>query len=248
MKNYYFLLSLIIFLASCAHKSALSDVDLEDPSLVSVDVIFEHCQKENGKLEEKIEVRIKDKNGDYVEVKNGSVKINDVALEVTEGSFSNLPIYKVATNTLTVQPDKTYKIVIQMSDGEEYTTTYKTQFKEITFRNLPTKHNERNPLDVKWEGGDKECNLYLKTTKVVDLVEGGSRFEDDEHPIDYPEEDEYRIIPDFFHYEDGVVEDLQISLESVKNGQFHPKFRSESQIESIFRVEKNIIIESQAKL
>lgn len=248
MKKYFFLICLAIALGSCAHKSALSDVDLTDPSLVSVDVLFENCQKVNGKIEEKIEVRIKDKNGDYVEIKKGGVKINDINLELVETSLSDLPLYTIATNELSVEPNQTYKITIQMSDEEEYTTTYETQFKEITFKNLPTKHNEKDALNVKWEGGDKECDLYLKTTKVIDLVEGGSRFEDDQHEINYPEEEKYTIIPDFFHYEDGVVEDLQISLESKKIGVFHPKFRSASQIKSVFRIEENIIIESQAKL
>jgi hypothetical protein len=116
MKTIIFLLLAAISLTNCS-KSALSDIDIEDPQLIKVKVKIAQ-NKENKK---EVQVFVRDKNNQPVEMKTGRVIINN-----TEVSFSKAAVQGIQTRGYIYYPDneeQVFEVTIYWNSSDKFNFT-----------------------------------------------------------------------------------------------------------------------------
>ncbi|EAY24362.1 hypothetical protein [Microscilla marina] len=105
----YYLLIVPLLLHSC--KSPLSDIEIDDPTLLSVNVNIDQDYDNNKTLK----VAVKDKNGQAIELKNGFVVLNNKRLAYTNKRY----VYHQLKFD-----DKDFQLTIQYNSNKSWTGKY----------------------------------------------------------------------------------------------------------------------------
>ena len=94
--KYYFVFLLIIFfmylLIRCETESPLSDVELTDPSVILLEIDTEVIHMLNADVSKLFRAIFKDKKGDYIQLKDGGVRVNGHKLDVKKTELNNAPL------------------------------------------------------------------------------------------------------------------------------------------------------------
>jgi len=166
----FFLFLFCFFLLGCQQNSALSDVELSDPSLITPQITLQKTINENGKEKTKLKVYLNDKNGDGIDLKKGSVKLNKQALNSqTDGSLlSAAPFYTI--KNLELINNRKYTFVITLADDKNYTCYINSP--KTTFNNLvvPEYHNKNKNLTISWTG---KVSSNIKTSHYLKIKNQG---------------------------------------------------------------------------
>ena len=238
MKNFSLGLLLILFLCSCPGKSVLSEVDLTDPSIICPEIKLTRIRYEDMKLNNKIDVRLCDSKGDYVQLKNGSVSVNGHELGLRE-NILRVSYYTIYHKTLPVEANKEYEFTIVLADGKKYKAAIKTQETDLYQLNVPKKHKKGNDMEISWKGRITEAPLAIYLTCFT----GSAGRPGNNYKLEPNKEEQkackYLISKELFNNDIDTVTSVRIKLSSEKYGTIDSAFMPGAKIYSCFEVEKN---------
>jgi len=239
---------LLVGLSNCTQISPLSDVPIEDPSLIRAKLYVSKAVNSNGGTAQAIYARLEDKNGDRIELEQGSVSVNGLIMQVSrEVNFvppfiinTNLPYYTISEGRLSVLPDSTYAFKITLADNKEYSATIHTQENDLNALHVPSNHRRTQPLTVKWVVADGRYPIRIYTVRWS--KENG---QDRIHSASFDVNSgggEFTFSGNFFtEFPDTYRVDFTVS--SRKEGQVDAAFAGGSHISSVFSVSKSVEIQ-----
>lgn len=237
---------LFVFLAlsSCAligcGESSLSDVNLENPSLIRPEITVSKTISSSREISQTIEVWLYDKQGFSIELKAGSVRVNGVPMTVSRDLFG-APYYAIESNHPEVLPNTTYTFAITLADGSEYTASVTTQEKTPLAFNVPSRHNRGQDLMVSWQEVD---DRYPMKIRLISHTKTDGLDEIDSQTIDIPNPGTGRhIIPASALSVSPDSYRIDLTLSSEKSGSIDSHFRKGGEMTSRFSIKKELIIE-----
>jgi len=240
---------LLVGLCNCTQISPLSDVPIEDPSLIRAKLYVSKAVNSNGGTSQAIYARLEDKNGDRIELEQGSVSVNGLIMQVSrEVNFvppfiinTNLPYYTISEGRLSVLPDSTYAFKITLADKKEYSATIHTQENDLNALVVPSAHRRTRPLTIKWTVADGRYPIRIYTVRWS-KENGQDRIHSASFDASNPGGGEYTFSENFFaEFPDTYRVNFTVS--SRKEGQVDTAFAGGSHISSVFSVSKSVEIQ-----
>jgi hypothetical protein len=152
------------------HESPLSNTWLTDPSLIHLRITLNPQTNYSSNL---IRVIVLDENEYYVQILNGGIRINNLAMPVVKDGY-DLPIYQIThPSVMKVLPNTDYSFLITLSDSSIYSASIRTQEKYMTSPVIPDTHETIKNLTVRWSDFGFQGDLQLSISR------GGYRIEYD---------------------------------------------------------------------
>src|SRR5687767_5324092 len=140
-----FAVAIPLFFSSC--ESALSDMEITDPSLLHTTFVAERALLDNGTVLYSLHANLFDKNLASIELKNGQVKVNGQQMSVTE--LLNISTYHIPGATVGLNTDYNFEVVL--ANGESYAGTVTTQEKTFTTLTVPSTSTANSDLTISWQ-------------------------------------------------------------------------------------------------
>ena len=126
----FFTAIMFSLLNSCVQESALSDVDIDDPSIIKPVISIDKSINTNSIIYTNI-TWLFDKNNNSIELKSGEVKMNNIDMTLKRG-INNEPYYTIEPfDILPFRLDYTYESEISLSDEEVYTKSTENSYLTI---------------------------------------------------------------------------------------------------------------------
>jgi len=222
-----------LFLIGCPSKSILSNVTIDDPALIKIDINLDKSRNQLGSVTENITARIKDKNDDIVELKNGSISINNINMELQYELISKLPYYYIPSSRVPYVADSNYSFVITLSNGKQYKAGIKTQTKEFHTFQVSDNHNKANALSVSWQDIDTSGQVLISVFKNFT----NSKTATDTIYISDASKGTYTFEPAYFGEN---PESMDLTLSSVKYGDIDSSFMNGSSISSKINISRKV--------
>lgn len=222
-------------------ESALSDVALIDPSILSIHATVEKSTQNDGTSTEQVEVWVRDKNTQPLTLKDGKVMVNGKDLSVFRSFVGKLPYYKATGSVIDIKAGEKYLIDVQMADGKKYSSSINIPEKNIQSINCPTVHKGRKDLRISWNEVSTDYELLLSWVKKAQSDTAFRTFSGSQALA--PGTSNHEFPSSFFKEGDYDVVHLDLTLSSMINGQVSPAFRTNSSVEGVFKINKSIVIE-----
>lgn len=226
-----FAVVIALFFSSC--ESALSDIEITDPSLLQTHFVVERTMLENGTVASSLHATIFDKNLASVELKNGHVKVNGQQMSV--GEILNISTYYIPSATVDLNTDYDFEVVL--ANGQIHTGTVTTQAKTFTSLTVPSTASVDSDLAISWTEvyAHDVLTISLGFTTPTDTVAGPTFTLTPEQMT----AGSFVIPKSNFSTPEGITS-ATITLNGAKYGTIDPKFRSGSATISRMRVEKKV--------
>jgi len=209
------------------HESVLSNSYLKDPGLIHVRITL---TPRTNYSEHVLRASIVDNNLDYVQILNGGIRVNNIAMSIVYSG--SVPVYSIRSPLiLAVEPDADYTFEITLSDSSVYLAQIHTQSKYMSRPMAPDTQDIRNNMRVEWSDLGEQGNLLLQFYTNYKNYE-----------IDVPDapDGNYTFAASYLNQ---VVKDStgSVNFRSVKRGTIDTRFGQNSYIESIFYSPKEYI-------
>ena len=244
MNRFFFLvIAVSLLLNSCTEDSALSDVEISDPSIIAPYILVSRNIDENNNFNSKTEVWLYDKNGNSIELKKGEVRLNHMRMNLKKLAITNAPYYSGENIVSKVELNTNYSFEIELSDGKIYSANVQTQAKDINQLSLPSNYNKQNDMDISWQEiylhdkMDVQLNRYFMTN-----TSGGQSFITLNIPSTNILKGTYTITKDNFNNLDGNCYKAIITVSGIKNGTIDNRFNSNRKIISGYSIAKEISV------
>lgn len=141
------LLACAIPLSFFSCESALSDMEITDPSVLQTHFVVERAVLDDGTVHHSLHANIFDKNLASVELKNGQVKVNGEQMTVAE--ILNISTYHIPGATVNLNTNYQFEVVL--ANGESYAGIVTTQAKTFTEVIVPTTSTVNSDLTISWQ-------------------------------------------------------------------------------------------------
>jgi hypothetical protein len=226
-----FAFGIILFFSNC--ESALSDIEITDPSVLQTHFVVERALLDNGTVVSSLNATLLDKNLASVELKNGQVKVNGQQMSETE--ILNISTYHIPGATVDLNTDYDFEVVLP--NGQSHTGTVTTQAKTFTSVTVPSNSSVDSDLTISWQDVyvHDALGISLNLTSPAGTV-AGATFTLTPAQM---EAGSFVIPKSNFATPAGITSVL-ITLSGAKYGTIDPKFRSGSATISRMRVEKKV--------
>lgn len=222
-----------LFIISCTEDSPLSDVDLDDPSLIRPVIHITKNTLSNSVLYSN-ETWLYDKNNNSIALKSGSVKMNDVTLSLKRG-INNEPYYVVESfNNTSFKFNTMYESKITLSDDKSYTSSVTTRSIYLNTIVAPSEHNKNDNLTITWTSAANDQKLVLTL-----YVSSNDSSVTQNINMQNPSSGAYTIDRSYFNGIPGANK-VQLTLEATNTGVINRSFRSGGSITSTITVTKNV--------
>lgn len=153
-KSFWVVPFIFVFAQSCG-DSALSDVEVADPSLLKPDISIARSIDSMDVTTILYRCFIWDKNYNSVELKNGSVYFNGIECGIFKTIFG-APYYKIEpSNLLPYQYNANYSCSIKLADGTIYDNSIVSQAYELDSLLVPLEHSKDSSLYIQWYNTDE---------------------------------------------------------------------------------------------
>lgn len=217
--------------ASC--DSALSDVEVTDPSLLMTNFIVGQTVFDDGSTAESLHATIFDKNLASVELKNGKVRVNGQQMSMTE--ILNIKTYHIPGAS--VDLNKTYEFELILPNGDVHRGTVTSQPKALTAVTVPTDPSINEDLTISWQEtyAHDDFIISVNLTSPSGTVPGPTFT----LTPSQMEEGSFVIPKSTFATPAGITS-ATISLTGAAYGTIDPKFRTGSGTISRMRLEKKV--------
>jgi hypothetical protein len=157
MKKIIVLLSAPFLIIGCKENSALSDVELTNPKLISPEIILSKHVNEFGRDETGLVVYLNDKNNNSIDLLKGGVDLNKTPLGV-HGEMGGAPYYTLSNIELI--PKRKYAFNIRLADDKSYPCFVNSPDRALTGLNVPEYHNINEPLMISWDKINPKNSQY----------------------------------------------------------------------------------------
>ena len=220
MKKIIALLAAPIMLIGCKENSALSDVELTNPNLISPEIILSKHVNEFGRGETDLVVYLNDKNNNSIDLLKGGVDLNNTPLGV-HAELGGAPYYTL--DNIELIPKRKYGFNIRLADDKSYPCFVNSPDQALTDLSAPEYHNIHRPLLVSWGETNPKNSQYTLEIKSSEI----SR--------------QYTLKPGVVRSGEHVISanflselcnesrtDVVLTLSSVTNGKTDPRFNGGS--------------------
>jgi len=174
MKNKIFILQLLICVILCNCKKDTESIYLSSASHIDAEINMTKSIDKNSVLSSDISVGIENSNGQSVEIKNGWVKLNGIALEITKRNYRNITYYFYSAKNIIekIEPNKLYSFEIRLSDGTIYNSSIITQDKDLYELILPNSQSRDSDLKFSWKDIDllNTIDIYFYRLSNTDTM------------------------------------------------------------------------------
>ncbi len=216
-------LSLIIGLLLVSCDSPLSDIEINDPSLINCVFTIERTI-ENGSESEYATAILTDKNLGLVQLKNGSVKVNN----------QNLGYYgftKTYHSDIQVELNTQYTFTVVLANGEEYSSSVITPANDFGNVGLPNEVTINSDVPITWTDFNSSNNI-----KIMYQVLDHENVWHDVFETTTTDDGSYAISNDNIQYSNSFMDLAEAKVILIRNtdGNINPNFRGGS-ITSNFR-------------
>ena len=213
--------------------SALSDVEITDPSLLQTHFVVERSLQHDGSVLESLRANIFDKNLASVELKNGHIKVNGEQMSETE--ILNISTYHIPGAD--VELNTQYEFELVLANGNVHKGIVTTQPKAFTALVVPADPAVDSDMTISWQDTYVHDDLIvsISLTTASGSVPGPTFTMTDEQM----EAGTFTIPKSAFATPQGVT-GATITLAGAKYGTIDPKFRTGSATISRMRVEKKV--------
>ena len=147
MNNPTALIVASILLFGCKENSALSDVELSDPKLISPEITITKTVNKRGREQTSLVVFLNDKNNNSIDLLKGGVKLNNEALGI-QTEWGGAPYYTL--NNLKLNANTNYNFVVTLANDNNYKCSVTSPGGLINSFSVPEYHNINNDLNVSW--------------------------------------------------------------------------------------------------
>ncbi len=228
---------ILLILNSCTQNSSLSDVNLDDPSLIKPDIFIDKSITSNS-ITYTNATWLLDKNDNSIELKSGGVSMNNITMSVKH-SFNNAPYYTFENmDILPFQLKTTYESEISLSDGTVYKSAVTTREKDLYQLNVPAELSKNQDLNLSWADAANDMDLELTmvltghkdTTNYLDVYK---------FKITNPLSGKYTI-PNSYYINRPELNQAQLTLEAINTGQINKSFMNGSKITSTLSITRNV--------
>ncbi len=237
-------LAIYVSLSSCVpgcQESALSDVEITDPSILAVHGTISKEISAAGTPVEIVTVWARDKNTQPLVLKGGKITVNDRELSMNRSLIGNLPFYKASGSTVPVKEGQTYNIVVHLADGSMHPNSVKLPPNNIRKLEGPSMHNRKDDLTIKWNKLNPEYSVYLSWTKKAVEDSITKTFNGSIEMM--ASENEHTFSSDFFKEGSYKIDQVDFELRSTINGQVCPDLNANSTMKAEFVANKMVVIE-----
>jgi hypothetical protein len=169
MKNiiHLSLLFLIITFYSCENpiesEKNKFERNLTNASNLIIKISLERSLINPDSIYSMIEAKITDKSDfESIIIENVSLKVNGINLK----ALDSLPIYKLDDKTFEVKQNTLYEFEVELSNGDKYSTSIKTQNKNPSFTSIPLSQERGKDLIVQWDLSSVQDLLHLDFSYV----------------------------------------------------------------------------------
>jgi hypothetical protein len=196
MKKFLGIISAAILMASCS--SPLSDIAISDPNLITPIIKVEFNNTEDGK-NSVINTCLTDKNGAYIELKEGEVAVNGKIMNTTLACYNS---------NMNVDSEKKYTITVTLADSAKYDNTVTTPafFEKV---NYPNKIDKGEGFNVDWSDN------YNEETMVIFEIKDSSGFWTKIYENEVDDNRDYVSKIDYPAYD---VSEGKITLQRIEKG------------------------------
>ncbi len=163
MKAKISLLLLLNCLIICSCKKDSDGSYLTSASHINAFIDLTKSVDENGTISSNISVMIADAKGNSVEIQDGSVKVNDTALNVIKRIHNNSTFLIYTANNIIkkIEANRLYNFQIKLSDGTIYNSSITTQEKDLHELLMPNSQPRDSDLKLSW--------LEIDTANIMDV-------------------------------------------------------------------------------
>ena len=215
MKKNILLLLALTLMFGCKENSPLSDVELNNPALISPEITLTKHENELGRTNTELVVYLNDKNNNSIDLLKGSVSLNNKPLGV-HTEVGGAPYYSL--DHIELVPKRKYVFQIKLADDKIYPCTINSPEIALGDISVPEYHNMSSALVVRWGNLNKSgTDYYLELgnedrTQEIRLKVGS-----------------YAIPSDVLALiSNGQRSDVLITMRSVTSGKIDPKFNGGS--------------------
>ena len=220
MKKIILLLLSPALIFGCKENSPLSDVELNNPELISPEITLRNHKNELGRTNIELVVYLNDKNNNSIDLLKGSVSLNNKPLGVRT-EVGGAPYYSL--DHIELVPKRKYEFQIKLADEKTYPCTIYSPEVALGDLSVPEYHNMSSALVVRWgnlneagtdyylELGNEDRTQEIRLSSIQTKV--GS----------------YAIPSDVLALlTNGQRGDVFITLRSVTSGKIDPRFNGGS--------------------
>ena len=147
MNKFASLIVVPILLLGCKENSALSDVELSDPKLISPEITITKTLNNRGREQTELVVFLNDKNNNSIDLLKGGVTLNNEKLGI-QTEWGGAPYYTL--NNLELYANTKYNFVVSLANDNSYNCNVLSPGDLIKSFNVPEYHNMNNDLSVSW--------------------------------------------------------------------------------------------------
>ena len=147
MNKFIALIIAPVLLFGCKENSALSDVELSDPKLISPEITITKTINKRGKEQTDLVVFLNDKNNNSIDLLKGGVKMNNEALGI-QTEWGGAPYYTL--NNMELYANANYNFVVTLANDNNYKCSVTSPGGLINSFSVPEYHNINNDLNVSW--------------------------------------------------------------------------------------------------
>ena len=147
MKKFIPLIFASILLSGCKGNSALSDVEISDPKLISPEIVLHDHVNKLGRRNTNLVVFLNDKNDDSIDLLKGGVSLNNTSLSV-QTETGGAPYYTLGN--VKVIPNTKYSFLVTLADDKPYACVVTSPKETLSGLSVPEYHNMNSPLKITW--------------------------------------------------------------------------------------------------
>jgi hypothetical protein len=240
MKSFRLLVTLIsgLMLAGCEEpNSPLSDIILDDPSVIRPCITFSKSINPYGSVHYSITTTIYDRNNQEVILRDGSVDVNGKLL----GTLYSARSYSWSSSKeKIIYPDSSYIVTITLGNGDQYHAWLDTPEKELLTFAVPDTHTRNQDLTVSWTDIDFRYPQTLEYSYTWSNTEG-SGSDTKTFTIADRSKGNYTIGKSFFNYPEGIYE-ATLRIITRVNGTVDEAFMPGGYIQCVFYITSQLKI------
>ncbi len=202
----------------CKENSALSDVELSDPNLISPEITITKTLNERGKEQTELVVFLNDKNNNSIDLMKGGVYLNNEKLGV-QTEWGGAPYYTL--NNIELSANTNYNFSVTLANDNSYQCSVTSPRDVIHSFVVPEYHNINKDLTVSWGG----LSSSPSTSYSLEIENGETFAETISLSPSIINNGGYvlssRVLNQFC---EGSREDFTITLKSTTNGKVDHRF------------------------
>lgn len=229
MKSILMLVACALLTGGC--ESVLSDVEINDPTVLTANGYLSRSQTEGVLSSQTITLHIRDKNGAMVELLNGSATVNGLLMDYD----NSLTGYRLHEEQVIIGADSLYLYDVVLADETHYSAGITTQEQLLEYTHFPAIITTGDNLTFGWSGAGQ-----LDPFEITLTVYAGNNSRTFTFQLGDLSQQEYTISAVYL-LDPPNADRANVTLKSTRTVPGHPDFR-ESSLTSTFSCAREFTI------